>query len=198
MKVCLLVSIFLLISCKEKFTYVSQNDITEVVESILQFDSISLGKKGDSIQFKNWKPVQSSLIKTNVYPEKYFNEDKIYNPNTEIRISSLLKITTNGKKIFTSKDSMYLLAQNDTLKNVEIFNDLKDEYLVSRRKNISEDDNYSYYELSIPIFSKNKNNCYIQLNPNERCNLGYFFILEKINNKWTVIDKRYKILKNYR
>ncbi|RXM45030.1 hypothetical protein [Flavobacterium sp. YO64] len=188
--------IFAFCSCqnkKEKTSIASGQikDINEIVEAIIIQDSLDVfSKSEDSTAFC------SELRKLKIHiPQKKNSEDFILLPPLSggIYITQLAPSKIKGQTFFSSKDSLYLLEQNsnpDKLKIgksiVEKLNTTTIEKTKIRRKNRQRS---RFYEMTIPIFSADKQNAYVELDYEcgGLCGSGQAIYLKKINGKWKII-----------
>lgn len=188
--------IFAFCSCqnkKEKTSIATEQikDINEIVEAIIIQDSLDVfSKSEDSTAFC------SELRKLNIHiPQKKNSEDFILLPPLSggIYITQLLPSKIKGQTFFSSKDSLYLLEQNsnpDKLKIgksiVEKLNTTTIEKTKIKRKNRQRS---RFYEMTIPIFSADKQNAYVELDYEcgGLCGSGQAIYLKKINGKWKII-----------
>ena len=188
--------IFAFCSCqnkKEKTSIASGQikDINEIVEAIIIQDSLDVfSKSEDSTAFC------SELRKLKIHiPQKKNSEDFILLPPLSggIYITQLVPSKIKGQTFFSSKDSLYLLEQNsnpDKLKIgksiVEKLNTTTIEKTKIRRKNRQRS---RFYEMTIPIFSADKQNAYVELDYEcgGLCGSGQAIYLKKINGKWKII-----------
>lgn len=191
-----IVLIFAFCSCqnkKEKTSIASEQikDINEIVEAIIIQDSLDVfSKSEDSTAFC------SELRKLKIHiPQKKNSEDFILLPPLSggIYITQLVPSKIKGQTFFSSKDSLYLLEQNsnpDKLKIgksiVEKLNTTTIEKTKIRRKNRQRS---RFYEMTIPIFSADKQNAYVELDYEcgGLCGSGQAIYLKKINGKWKII-----------
>ena len=188
--------IFAFCSCqnkKEKTSIATEQikDINEIVEAIIIQDSLDVfSKSEDSTAFC------SELRKLKIHiPQKKNSEDFILLPPLSggIYITQLVPSKIKGQTFFSSKDSLYLLEQNsnpDKLKIgksiVEKLNTTTIEKTKIRRKNRQRS---RFYEMTIPIFSADKQNAYVELDYEcgGLCGSGQAIYLKKINGKWKII-----------
>jgi hypothetical protein len=168
-------------------------DINEIVKTVILEDSLNVLKSE-----KESKMFCEELIKLEIYiPEKSKNNEQIPPPPSfnYISIENLLYYKIENEMFFTSKDSLFLLQQNMNPKKlkieksvVEIINSTtKQKEKIKKEKGES----YNFYEMTIPIFSSDKQKAYLELNHycGGLCGSGKSIYLKKINGKWKVIDK---------
>ena len=187
----LLIVAFTLLKChpkneKVEFVSLQKEEIDNIVEAVILQDSL----KTNSILFCN------QLKKTTIeIPVK--RKDGLEFPPVpgNIYIKSLLNDKVNGEFFFTSKDSLSMLAQNSNPERIKIGSKVIDnlksttyEKEMLKRKNGKPS---NFYEMSIPIFSLDKQKAYIELDHScgSLCGNGKAYYLKKIKGKWKVIEK---------
>ncbi|TDW47886.1 hypothetical protein EV144_104172 [Flavobacterium sp. 270] len=167
-------------------------DINDIVEAIIIQDSLDVFYKSeDSTAFC------AELRKLNIYiPEMTKEGNIIPPPPQDIYITQILSNEIDRNTFFTSKDSLYLLKQNSNPDKLEINKALKNKLntttfakAVIKRKKV---DNYGFYNMTIPIFSLDRQNSYIQLeyHCSGLCGHGNAFYLKKNKGKWKIVRKR--------
>ena len=189
--------LFIAFSCsqnkKEKPNTNSESitNINEIVEAIIIQDSLDVfSKSKDSPMFC------SELRKLKIFiPEKIENGLTPPPPPRDIYITSLLNHSIQEEVFFSSKDSLYLLKQNlnpERLKiETELINQLNtttvEKELIKRKYHRK----YRLYEMTIPVFSIDRQKAYVQLDYfcGSLCGGGKAIYLKKINGKWTIIQK---------
>lgn len=208
----ILIFIFTLtfISCAKRdevtFTLPSDKDINEIIKIIINSDSLPVFKtdmkpdtlryegQPDFIRFPIKIPFIADLDKIIIYPTPSPNND-IDNltppPYNGIYFSSLLYY---GKKnnVFTDLDSLYVFYQNDTLKSFKLSNEITEQIYIIKTQPKENDEDTRFYSCSIPIFSTNNQYAYVELQYHcyGECSYTNGYILKKINNTWTLVDKR--------
>lgn len=191
----ILISI-LAISCKteivkEKFVLPDQSEIVNIIETIISEKKIPV--KRDSLEYFHM-PLASDLEKLHVYLPDTAKEKEMAPPTINgMTMTKLLRLKVNGKQFFNQKDSTFFLYQNDTLKNIDLHKELESHYYLTTSKeqdNIKKEGGESYWTMSVPIFSKDLKKVYIVVNNYcyGLCGSGGYFLLEKTNNKWTIVD----------
>ena len=96
---------------------------------------------------------------------------------------------------FTSKDSLCLLQQNLNPKKLKIDKNFAEKLnLTTKEEELNKrktDRKYNYFEITMPIFSLDKNKAYLEINHycGGLCGSGKSIFLKKINGKWKIIDK---------
>lgn len=182
---------------KKDYPIPSKKDINEIVKAIITqqscvdlFDWPGLGisKPGDP----NYNALDNLALLTDL--KKVTVIDTLISDLYTVSIDSLLN--PKDSLHFKKADSLYILSQfyflkhfevdRTTLKNVRFIsnNELKAETFGGRRT--------PYYEISIPIFSLDQQQVYIQLNRYVRLNgaVGYMFILRKIKGQWKIVRQK--------
>lgn len=179
---------------KKEETHIASEEIkniNEIVEAIIIQDSLNVfSKNEDSAMFC------SELRRLNIYiPEKRSDGLTPPPPPQDIYIIELINRKIKGESFFSSKDSLYLLEQNSNREKLKIKKDLIDklntttiEELQTQRKNLQR---FKFYEMTIPVFSLDKQKAYVQLGYHcgRLCGNGKAIYLKKINGKWAIITK---------
>tara|TARA_R110002124_G_scaffold179685_1_gene347290 strand:- start:47 stop:664 length:618 start_codon:yes stop_codon:yes gene_type:complete len=194
----LLITFFSIFSCKNseskvEFTSSRVKEINEIVKVIISEDSLDVSKNTNDKSM-----LCKELIKLNIYiPEKPKN-GQILLPRppsfNDVSITDLLNYDRKST-FFKNIDSLYLLKQNLNPAKLEIdSNVVRNVNFTAKDKEISKKKNgklYSYYEMTIPIFSLNNEVAYVEVNHycGRLCGSGQSLYLKKINGKWTVIEK---------
>jgi hypothetical protein len=203
----------LIFSCKHKRdteTYILPNaqEINEVVKaSLLTTDSMPLEKcfhrgqweyyKAESKIIENFndqliielkKITVFSRLEKDSFPIRY---------RDQISINDLLIYEYRGRRLFTSVDSTFILFQSDTLKQLSIDTNSIEQYNFVSRQTLNQDQRkgktYGYIVVSIPIFSKDLNKAYIEVDhycKGGLCGGGYFLFLKKQYGKWKIIARQ--------
>ena len=195
----LLITFLSIFSCKNsesevEFTSSKIKEINEIVKVIITEDSLEVSKNTNDKSM-----LCKELIKLNIYiPEKPKNGEILLPPPpsfNDVSITDLLNY--NRKSIFFKDiDSLYLLKQNLNPAKLEIdSNIVRDVNFTAKDKEISKKKTeklYSYYEMTIPIFSLNNEVAYVELNHycGRLCGSGQSLYLKKIDGKWKIIEKR--------
>lgn len=185
----------LTISCKtemeqEKFLLPNRSEIVNIIETIISEKKIPV--KRDSLEYIHM-PFASDLEKLHVYlPDTSIKE--IVPPQINgVSITKLLLIDVNGVKFFNQKDSTFFHYQNDTLKTINLHKELELKYYLTTSKEqdtMKKRGGESFWSMSVPIFSKDLKKVYIEVNNYcyGLCGSGGYFLLEKINENWTIKD----------
>lgn len=183
------------INTETEFDSSKINEINDVVKTVILEDSLNVLKNGkESIM------LCEELIKLEIYfLEKIKDNELIPLPPppsfNNISIENLLYYKIENEIFFTSKDSLYLLQQNSNPKKLKIEKNLAEkinlttkDIEINKRKNHKP---YSYYQMTIPIFSFDKKKAYLELNHycGGLCGSGKSIYLKKINSKWKIIEK---------
>lgn len=165
-------------------------DINEVVEAVIIQDSLNVfSKNEDSIMFC------SELRKLNIYiPPKKTNDDFVLLPKQNgVYITNLIPTKIKGISFFSSRDSLYILKQNSNHKKLKIkktivdkLNETTIEKVEKRRENKQRS---RFYEMTIPVFSLDRQSAYVQLDYEcgGLCGNGNVIYLKKIKGKWQII-----------
>lgn len=90
-----------------------------------------------------------------------------------------------------SSDSLFLLFQNDSSRNIEIDSNIVKSVKFATTEIIHEYwrvQRFGYLEFTLPILNKQMTKAFVQTNfrCNGLCGEGKLYILEKINNRWTI------------
>jgi hypothetical protein len=178
----------------EKTSLESQEikDINEVVETVLIQDSLNVFSKSEDS-----KMICSELRKLHIIvPEKRKDGISFPPPPRDIYITSLLKKKIKDKYFFSSKDSLYFLNQHSDLENLKIGQNLINKLNVATieeiEKKYKNDENVRFYEMTIPVFSSDRQKAYVQLDYTcgHLCGSGKAIYLKKIKGEWKIIQKR--------
>ena len=129
--------------------------------------------------FEDIKPINKlTLVK---FPEKSFT-----NPG-EVCIEKIYKSKPINNSFFLKKDSLNILNQNETIKDLKI-----PKSIIQNFKTVELTENLKitkkYIQFSIPIFSKDNTKAYIEFDyysDNENSH-GCSIYLEKKNGKWKI------------
>jgi hypothetical protein len=178
---------------KVELTSSRVKEINEIVKVIISEDSLDVSKNTTDKSM-----LCKELIKLNIYiPEKPKNGE-IPLPRqlsfNDVSITDLLHYDRKAT-FFKAIDSLYLLKQNLNPEKLEIDPNIIGEInLTAKDMEISKKKAgkpYSYYEITIPIFSLNNQVAYVELNHycGSLCGNGKSLYLKKINGKWKVIEK---------
>ncbi len=196
----------LLFSCKNHkqepaFSAPANKDINDIISTIIDKDSIFLkGLKSRTIILDDGTkysytpdPVCIDLVKSRIV----IHPDSIVTmPYPAITIRNLLFMKVNEKAFFQKSDSSYFLFQNEVIKHFIIDKKTASEIVVTtiEREETKEKlhQRVSYLNFSIPIFSLDNKRAYIILTNvcNSLCGGATAYYLEKINDKWVVVDKQ--------
>ena len=185
----LVVILFLCIlfsSCEKSKSQIVNDEINNIVEAIINQDSLKI----DDVLFCN------ELKKTTIEIPVETKDGLQFPPIPgNIYISTLLNNKVKGKPFFTSKDSLFILSQNSDTKKIKIGNTILqklnsttfEKELMKKEKGIP----YKFYEMSIPLFSKDKQKAYVQLDYRcgSLCGHGKAYYLKKVNNNWIIVEK---------
>lgn len=193
----LVITLLMLLGCKKQNQEIKLKDsqirdINQIVEAIIIQDSLYISKRDK-------KPIAfcTDLVKINIQiPIK--NKEKLNEPPipfNSVSINELLNFNLNKESFFLSTDSTYLISQNPGQKKFRIAQDIVAKINATTIEKITSkgtaEEKYSFYEMTIPIFSRDNTKAYLQLNYNcgALCGNGTEFFLSKINGKWRIINK---------
>lgn len=189
----------MVISCKreiakEKFLLPDRNEIVKIIEAINLEKNIPA--KTDSLQ-RFHMPLASDLYKIYIFIPDENETNKLIQSFDRMSITELLNIKVKNKHFFSQKDSAFFIYQNDTLKNIDLHKELNSNFYLTTSKEqdtIDKNNREPYWKMSVPIFSKDLNKAYLVVDEicYGLCGSGGYFLVEKINNKWIIID--YKML----
>jgi len=189
---------FSIFSCKNsenkvEFTSSRVKEINEIIKVIISEDSLEV--LGNA---KGKKMLCKELIKLNIYiPEKPKNGEIPLPPPPSFNDVSITDLLNYDRKstFFKTVDSLYLLKQNLNPEKLEIDPRIVGEVnFTAKDKEINKKKTgkpYSYYEMTIPVFSLNNQVAYVELNHycGSLCGNGQSLYLKKINGKWKLIEK---------
>lgn len=194
----ILVAIFLVVlSCKKnneknELDSIRIENINQIVKTIIIVDSLKILKTG-----KNPIELFENLRKLRIYiptKEDIKNRYPPPPPPNFVSIDKLINLKIKGQAFFSNKDSINLINQypkQDSLKiNDEV---LKNVIFISSEKAKSKskiNEGYYFCEITIPLFSKDKNRAYVELAYycGRLCGGGKSILLKKINGKWTIVE----------
>lgn len=190
--ICLLLFLF---SCQEKkeiFKAPKVKDINKVIEAVLYKDRLSVFK-GDTSNTNIC--IRLNKIDVKVMPSK--KEGELIAPEPPgnyVYVQQLLYSSEKSPAFFSKSDSTYLLYQNDVHKSLNI--DLafsKKLNTISFEESQTDKQGWDkrYYSISVPIFSKDGNTAYVELNyyAGDFGN-GFAIILKKEKGVWKIIQSR--------
>lgn len=191
------IAFFSILSCnnserKIEFTPSQVKEINEIVRVILEEDSLEVFRNG-----KGHEMLCKELIRLNIYiPEKPINNKILIEPPLYNNIS-ITDLPDYNKKstLFKAVDSLYLLKQNLNPDKLEIDPTIVGEVnFTTKDKEINKkkaDQPYSYYEMTIPLFSENNQVAYLELNHycGRLCGSGKSVFLKRINGKWIIVNQ---------
>lgn len=172
---------------------ISNNEIIEInniVEAIINqydLDIIKSNKNSDDLLLENLNKIHinKSVDSTN----------ELYVPAEpgSLYITDLVNQKFDNEIFFTSEDSIYIIQQNtfpDKIKiTTSILEIVNTENNVKEKLNLDPNLRFGKYEISIPIFSKDMQTAYVQLDYfcGSLCGNGTILILKKINGNWIII-----------
>lgn len=166
-------------------------ETNEIVQAIINQDSLDILKSNsESIAFC------TELRKITIeIPIKQKNGIIFPPAPGNIFINNLLNDKVNGEIFFSSKDSLAIILQNSNPEKIKIKESITEklntttfEKEMTKRKKGKE---YDFYEMTIPIFSLDKQKVYVELNHScgALCGNGKGIYLKKINGKWKIVEK---------
>jgi hypothetical protein len=170
-----LILILVICSCQNKEDQIpSEKNIEEIVRYVYTKDYyFEIFKKQDL-------PLNSDLVKLDID----FSGQSFSPWQNKARYNELLKIEIEGKKIFSSADSVYFRFQNSNLKSYSLDkNQFKDILYESKNPLMS------HNTISIPIFSKSQDYAYVEVAHGGDGGGGYCVILEKVDGKWKILKQ---------
>jgi hypothetical protein len=203
----------LIIGCKpklktENFILPRAQDINNVAKaSLLTKDSMPLEKCYHRGQWEYYESETKIIENFNDHLILDLKNITVYVPSDEVNfpnrfrnyisINELLNNEYRGSKLFTSIDSTFILFQSDSSKKFSIDTNSIEEYIFVSNKTLMEDQKigktYGYIILSIPIFSKDLNKAYIEVDHycgEGLCGGGYFLFLERKKEQWKIIARQ--------
>jgi hypothetical protein len=183
---------------KKNYPIPSKKDINEIVKAIItqqscvelfEWPGLGISKPGDP----HYNALDNLALLTDL--KKVTVMDMLTSDTRTVNIRDMLN--PKDPLHFKKADSLYILSQfyllkhfevdRTTLKNVRFIsnNELKAERFGGKRT--------PYYDISIPIFSLDQQQAYVQLNRYVRLNgaMGYMFILRKIKGQWKIVREKY-------
>lgn len=189
----------MLLSCKEKekeFSSFTVRNINEIAETIIIGESLFVSKNDNSS-----RSFCTDLIKINIrIPIK--SEEKLHIPPpipfNNVSINELLNFKIMKERFFLSTDSTYLISQNLVQKEFKIEKNIIDKInsTTIEKETLKQEtgEKYNFYDMTIPIFSKDNTKAYVELNHHcgALCGEGKVFFLSKTNGKWRIIYKYIK------
>jgi hypothetical protein len=166
-------------------------EINEIVQAIINQDSLNILKSNsDSRTFC------TELRKITIeIPIKQKNGIIFPPAPGNIFLNNLLNDKVNGEIFFSTKDSSTIMLQNLNPEKIKIkeiitekLNTTTFEKEMIKRKKGKE---YDFYEMTIPIFSLDKQKVYVELNHScgVLCGNGKGIYLKKINGRWKIVEK---------
>ncbi|MGL4632512.1 MAG: hypothetical protein ACRCVT_15020 [Leadbetterella sp.] len=190
----LILLILLFTKCKNNTTEAEFNskrvkDVNEIIKTIIWEDSLNILKDNPKSSM-----FCEELVKLEVYiPEAIKNSLPPPPPMFDrVSIKDLLNKRIENEVFFSAEDSLILLNQNQYKLNIG--NELAAKInLTTREQEFDKrklNDSYNYYEMTIPIFSKDNKKAFIQLinKCGKRCGSGKGIFLRKVNEKWKIVD----------
>ena len=192
-KTLLTIFISLLIGCsdnnaKQAFPTVARSEINRIVETVIQQDSLPFHNTSGTAII----PLSTRLRK--IYVTAQYTMPDIPPPVNRQKIPAykLLNSLVKGERFFNWSDTAYFYFQNnlaDTLiLGKALTRGIATTELVATNSTVDKRPNIRYYDLTIPILSKNQTRAYVELTNNcVDCGGATAFYLEKISGMWTVV-----------
>ncbi|MFV5692772.1 hypothetical protein ACM55K_12160 [Flavobacterium sp. LT1R49] len=162
-------------------------EINSIIRTIIYNDSLPILKNTDSTS------LCSELNKLEIRIGKYPKPGEIVTVSLDKNKVDVQNLLFDKKRFFSENDSLFLLSQNKGLKTFNIDKNSFDKVQMITRKEIksSKRNSLRYYEISIPIFSKDNTKAYVEVNKHILSfGSGYIVYLEKVNGKWKIISER--------
>ena len=166
------------------------NDVNKIIEVIIFQENLNVLKNKS-----NTSKFCSELKKITIEVPVKDNQGIIPPAAPENRyITTLLYDHVSDDKFFTKKDSTFILSQNSNPKRIEIARKITEKLntttFENELKKIKNNEDYDFYEMSIPIFSLDKQTAYVELDYRcgHLCGNGRAFYLRKINGKWKIVE----------
>lgn len=166
-------------------------DINEIVQTITNQDNLNILKTNSGS-----RTFCTELKKITIEFGKKQKNGKIYPPpHGKLYLYFLLNQKINGEIFFSSKDSSNIMLQNLNPERLKIKETITDklnstsfEKEMIKQKNGNQ---YDFYEMTIPIFSLDRQKAYVELD--HYCGFlgggGIAIYLKKINGKWKIVEK---------
>lgn len=213
MKIIQIITLILtLFSCSDKdneeFVLPMNKDINEIVEAIINHDSIPVYKNNaspDTIVGSDNQVILKFPInhKFSLDLEKirvFFPNDTSMNfpppppppSGMGLTLNELINFCNeNSHMYFSKKDSAYLTFQNNTLKQF-VFHCSFIKEINTTNWNKQSQKKEEYFGCSIPIFSKDNTSAYVELTHHcyFLCGSASGYLLIKKNGKWTIIRRK--------
>lgn len=165
------------------------NDINKIIEVIIYQENLNVLKDKSNTKFCN------ELKKITIEIPVEDNQGNIPPAAPKNRyITTLLNNDISDEIFFSKKDSSFILSQNSNPKTIRIERKITDKLNTTtfqkELKKIKNGKDYDFYEMSIPIFSLDKQTAYVELDYRcgHLCGNGRAFYLRNINGKWKIIE----------
>jgi hypothetical protein len=198
MKNILLLIILFLFSCNSEKSQelIRQKESINIIQTIIEEKGLEMVRDlGNS----NKLPICLNL-KKNIINAKCFEDTKVNNKLTvvklpqksftnqgEVCIEKVYKSKPINNSFFLTKDSLNILNQNETLKELKIPKSITQGFkTVESTENLKITE--KYIQFSIPIFSEDNTKAYLEFDyysDNENSH-GCSIYLEKMNGKWKI------------
>ncbi|NUY81889.1 hypothetical protein HUK80_13375 [Flavobacterium sp. MAH-1] len=167
------------------------DEINQIVLAIISQDSLNVyrnSKSSDQICNELKRVLIEIPVKQrngSIYPAAWGN----------IYITDLLTQKIGNETFFKKEDSLTLIKQNSSPKKINIHHKILDRLASTTREKEKEKSKigakYGYYEMSIPLFSKDGKKAYVELGYycGGLCGNGKSFQLEKVSGNWKIINE---------
>lgn len=187
--------LFFLLSCgdhnvKQTLSPPDKKDINEIIETIIYKDSSLFIK--NILADSGALPLSVDLRKLKVI----ITDTTLGIPppidHTLVSIFDLSIILVDNQRFFNKVDTSYFLFQNGAIIEFTIDSSLANKLvsikLSDKQRLPNQSQSVKYYDLTIPLFSRDNEKAYIELTTNcPGCGGATAFYLEKINSKWKVV-----------
>lgn len=191
----LVIILFTFLNCQTKndkkdYTSDETKNINKIISAIVVQDTLDILKRT-----KNAKMFCEELKRMVVEIPFKQKDGSILPPVSDnIYINTILNDKIKGEVFFSTKDSAYLMYQNLYPKKFKLDKLYTSEWnLTSFEKEMikrKEGKEYDYYEMTIPIFSKDQTKAYIEIDYHcgSLCGYGRGMYLQKVNEKWIIVE----------
>ena len=164
-----------------KFPVPKNDDINAIIKAVVNQDTLA----------KDSTPLSVDLRKIRVVvPDSNLRLPSIFSHS--VSITSLIHSGTHQEGYFGKIDSLYLLFQNDTLRNFRFNKNLMSgiQLTSTNEQQPQSKRNYNarFFDMSIPIFSLDQKTAYVQLDHIfPMCGAGFVLYLQKKNGEWKIV-----------
>jgi hypothetical protein len=167
---------------KEVYPIPNEKDINEIVKATIKYDSVITSNRALSID----------LHKIKIFNPNPIDGVYIPPPVSDLNVNQLTDTRYLHQTYFSKKDSLYLLFQNDILKQFRLDSNVVVKYKLTSKaiqeQNKKTDKYEPYLQISIPIFTLDQKHAYIQFDYLcAGCGGGTVFFLEKSNGHWKIV-----------